>query len=187
MSTAAVPQSALEVNLPEELFEVVNGQRREVPPMGAFAGLLASELVGFLRDFAKQHKLGLAVAEVLFTLRQQPLLRRKPDVAFVSYDRLPDPVLPAKDPAAWDVVPKLAVEFVSPTDFADEIIDRLRDYFDSGVQLAWVFYPRHRYVYVYESLTGIRVLTERDELDGAVALPGFRLRVGELFAPLVKP
>jgi Uma2 family endonuclease len=170
-----------------KLYEVVNGQRREIPPMGALAGMVASMLSQYLGAFATQHRLGLVVVEVLFRLVGSGDKQRRPDVAFVGYGHLPDPALPPEDPPNWDVIPDLAVEVVSPTNTASEILDKIQDYFGSGVRLVWVVYPKHRQVYVYESLTQTAILRENDELDGGAVLPGFRLKIAALFAPLVKP
>src|SRR5207249_3741988 len=49
----------------DALYEIVNGQRQEIPPMGAFAGEVASELAGHLWAFARQHQLGRVYVEVL--------------------------------------------------------------------------------------------------------------------------
>ena len=75
----------------------------------------------------------------------------------------------------------LCVEVVSPSDRADYIQDKIDEYFRAGVRLVWVFYPRHRLVYVYDSPTAVRGLGRSDALDGGVALPGFRLPLAELF------
>jgi Uma2 family endonuclease len=64
-------------------------------------------------------KLGLAVNEVLFVLNAARDLKRRPDVAFISYARWPSAVV--ERAAAWNVVPDLAVEMVSPTNLAQEI------------------------------------------------------------------
>jgi Uma2 family endonuclease len=68
-----------------------------------------------------------------------------------------------------------------------EVADTLLDYFNAGIVLVWVIYPRHRWIYVYRSPTDVRVLTEADELDGDAAIPGFRLKIADLFAALVRP
>src|SRR5213594_352747 len=114
----------------ERLYEVVDGERRELEPMGAFETALASALAYYLGPFALQHKLGLVVTETLFVLNAQRNLKRRPDVAFVSYPRWPDDQVPRAE--AWDVVPDLAVEVISPTDLAEEIDDKLTDYFTAG-------------------------------------------------------
>jgi Uma2 family endonuclease len=171
---------------PDGLYEVINGQKREVPHMGALAGAVASMLISYLNLFAWQHKLGFATSEVLFRLRpDRP--QRRPDVAFVSYERWNPPPNLGDDPAALDVVPNLAVEVISPTNDAADLIDKIGEYFQAGVQLVWVIYPRQRLVYVYSSPTQNQILTETDELDGGMALPGFRVRIADLFAVLQKP
>jgi Uma2 family endonuclease len=184
MSPTLTPPAALAAarNGEEALYEVVNGLRVEVPPMGALAGFIASVLHEYLGPYVRQHRLGWAVVEVLFELSPQGPLQRRPDVAFVSVERTRHHVAAEGDPPVWRVVPNLAVEVVSPSNTAAEIQDKLNDYFRHGVQLVWVIYPQHRLVYVYESVTRNRILTEADELTGEPAVPGFRLRVGELFA-----
>jgi Uma2 family endonuclease len=64
---------------------------------------------------------------------------------------------------------------------ADEIMDKVREYFQAGVRLVWVFYPRHQLVHVYESLIAVRGLTRTDTLTCDPVLPGFRLPLTELF------
>jgi hypothetical protein len=64
-------------------------------------------------------KLGLAVNEVLFVLNAARDLKRRSDVAFVSYARWPSAVV--ERAVAWNVVSDLAVEMVSPTNLAQEI------------------------------------------------------------------
>jgi Uma2 family endonuclease len=153
--------------------------------MGALAGTIASLLMSHLNIFAWQHRLGFAVAEVTFRLLAgRP--QRRPDVAFIPYDRW-NPLPPTEDPPAWDVVPTLTVEVVSPNDSITELDEKLRDYFDAGVRLVWVLNPTLRRVSVYESFTRVRILQENDELDGGPVLPGFRLRIADLFAVLVIP
>ncbi len=77
---------------------------------------------------------------------------------------------------AWDVVPDLAVEVTSPTDFAEDQLQKVAEYFQAGVRLVWVVYPDQRCIHVYEAWNRIRVVTEADTLDGGVVLPGFRFR-----------
>ena len=45
-----------------------------------------------------------------------------------------------------------------------------------------VINPRNRTVTVYRSPTAVTILTANDELDGQEVVPGFRMRVSELFA-----
>jgi Uma2 family endonuclease len=152
----------------------------EQPPMSAYATWIASLLVGYLKVFAENHQLGRAVAEMLFDFGMANLPNRRPDVAFVSFQRWPKNRRVPRT-AAWNVVPELAIEVISETNLAEQILGKIREYFQAGVQLVWVVYPVEEQVYVYESLTQIRVLTRTDELDGGTVLPGFRLPLGSLF------
>jgi Uma2 family endonuclease len=162
------------------LYEVINGQYVELPPMSTKAVRVATVLVSEVEVFAKGRELGRAASEMLFGLGVELKLQRRPDAAFVSYERWPkDRELPDTDP--WPVVPNLAAEVVSKNELAEDLLTKVQEYFQAGVQLVWVVYPRLRLVHVYESFTQIRVLTHTEELDGGGVLPGFRLPLATLF------
>src|SRR3989442_12814159 len=92
----------------EPLYEIINGERVDLPPMSAYATWIASRLHLRLGLYAEDKGLGVSVAEMLFVLDAEHNLRRRPDVAFVSTDRWPlDRALPATGDC--DVVPDLAV------------------------------------------------------------------------------
>jgi Uma2 family endonuclease len=117
---------------------------------------------------------------MLFDLRVMAGRKRRPDVAFVSFDRWPQHRrIPRID--AWEVVPNLAVEVVSRTDSVDYLVDKVADYFHAGVERVWVVFPSQEQVYVYDSPTSVRVLTRTDDLSGDPILPNFRLPLVELF------
>ncbi len=167
------------------LYEVINGQIVELEPMGAYETALASELAFYLRLFAREHSLGLVVTETLFVLNAQQNLRRRPDAAYVSYDRWPEASVPHA--SAWDVVPDLAVEVLSPTNIIDKIDEKIVDYFAAGVSLAWAIFPDTGRVYVYSSANQVTVLERSESLTGGDVLPGFELPIEKLFAGMSKP
>jgi Uma2 family endonuclease len=170
----------------DALYEIVDGERREIPHMGLFAGAIASVLVHYLNAFAIPRKLGLAMVEILCRLRpDRP--QRRPDISFFSYDRWHFLAAPEDDPPSFDGAPNLAIEVISPSNGVEEIVGKILEYFDAGVELVWVVHPRHRRVYVHEPKNQVRLLAENDELDGGKVLPGFRLSMATLFAPLLKP
>lgn len=169
----------------EKVYEIVDGVPREVEPMGAFANLLASELFAILHQFARQHRFGLAAIETMFLLRHSPVLQRKPDVAFVSASKRVRP--PTHQEAAWDVVPDLAVEVISPTNTADVMDAKVVEYFQAGVRLVWVLFPETRRMYIYESPERMRAIGVNDQLDGGDVLPGFSVRLGDIFLALEDP
>ena len=94
--------------------------------------MLAFRLAAMLWQFVLPHRLGTVTTETLFRLGPD-LPQRRPDAAFVSAARWPmDREIPVNDP--WDVVPDLAIEVVSPSNSAQEVIDKLGDYFAAGVR-----------------------------------------------------
>jgi Uma2 family endonuclease len=167
-------------------YEIIDGVKVELPPMSVDSQVLASRLIRHLSNFGIAQNVGEAHGETLFKLPLPVDRNRKPDVAFVPYSRWPRN-LPMPPANAWEVLPELCVEVVSPNDLADEIMDKVREYFQAGVRLVWVFYPRHDLVQVYESLTSVRGLGRNDTLDGGIVLPGFSLPLSELFPTPAAP
>ena len=173
MSTA-IPQTS--VILDDKLYEVVNGQYLELPPRGAYEETLANFLFLMMGPFAQANNLGRCVVEVLFLLDAAANLKRRPDVAFVSYTRWARGKRVPKE-EAWAVVPDLAVEVISSSNMANADLQKVQEYFRAGVSRVWVIYPSIEQVYVYASITDIRVLTRADTLEGDPVLPAFRVAV----------
>ena len=169
----------------DALYEIEYGQWRELEPMGARDVLLATMLCFHVNSFAQPKKLGVAVNEMLFVIDARQDLKRRPDVAFVSFGRWPEKTVTRDN--AWNVVPDLAVEVVSPTNLAEDVENKTVEYLDAGVRLVWVLYPDLGRVYVYGSPTDVRVLEKTDALDGGDVLPGFRLPITALYEAATKP
>lgn len=178
----AVSTPTSETNGDETLYEIIDGQRVELPPMSMYSIIIATRLIVALGVHTQRENLGEVLGEGLFHLPYPGNKDRRPDISFVSYQRRPkNQTRQAADDRAWNVVPELVVEVVSPTDTADDLMEKVEEYFRSGVNIVWVIYPLRELVYVYESLTQVRGLTREEALDGGAVLPGFRLPVAELF------
>jgi Uma2 family endonuclease len=165
----------------EPLFEILDGLKVEISHMSAFASIIASRLLGRLHFFLMSAPLGEAVMETLFHLALPKDRNRRPDVAFVSFERWPRSRPREMDENAWDVVPDLAVEVVSPHDLTEELQDKIDEYFRAGVRLVWVIYPKHARIHMYQSPSRVRALCRSDTLEGGDVLPQFRLSLTELF------
>lgn len=161
----------------EYLFEVVNGVRVE-KPMGLIENMIAALLQARLEPHCRANDLGWCVPETLFEL---PTSRndRKPDVAFVSYQRWPQN-RPFPRVNAWPVVPDLAVEVVSPSDQMFDVIEKVGEYFTAGVREVWLILSNVEQAFVFAGVSQVRVLTRADELTSA-AVPGFRVPLADLF------
>ena len=162
------------------LYEVVDGQIVELPPMGTRQEITAGVLHVRLGHFVDSNKLGRAVMETLFDFTAQVGRKRRPDVAFVSQQRWPlSQTIPDTD--GWPVVPNLAVEVVSRSNSWEEVMDKLQEYFEAGVERVWVVSPAHQQIHVFQTPTSVRILTLPDDLTDEQLLPGFRLPLRELF------
>ena len=165
-------------DVPGKRFELVRGELVEVPTAGYPHAQLVRALQRLLDRFAVEHRLGEVFPDGLgYIIARDPDVVRVPDVSFIAGDRLPAEGLQGFVPFA----PDLAVEIVSPGDRAEDVYGKVREYLAAGVQLVWVFWPKYRAVSVYEPGGVTRELGPDDELDGGDVLPGFRVRVAELF------
>ncbi|HZZ79214.1 MAG TPA: Uma2 family endonuclease [Gemmataceae bacterium] len=187
MSTLTLAKSSEDTDIADdELYEVIDGKRVRTPAMAAFATWIACELYRHLGNFANAD-LGRAVTEMLFHLPAPIDRDRRPDVAFVSYQRWAKNRPIPRQGRGWDVIPNIAAEVVSPTDIEEELDDKIAEYFRAGVQLVWVVYPNQSKILAYSSPTQIKVVLRDDDLDAGELLPGFRLRLAELFADAAEP
>ncbi len=182
-ATATSPPPPIVSHEDDGHYEVVDGRRVETPRMGSYECDIANELAFWINDyfFSTKKRLGRLGVEVLFRIDEAINLQRRPDLAFVSYDRWPRKKRPQPDDA-WNVVPDLAVEVVSKNNTASEINEKVQDYFRCGVRLVFVLYPVQEQVYVYRSPTSVTILEKSDTLEGGDVLPGFQLPLVNLFA-----
>ncbi len=81
-----------------------------------------------------------------------------------------------------DGVPILAVEILSPSDTQEEINEKIDAYLRAGVALVWVIDPHDRAVLIYRPGEAVIAVNVLQELTAEPHLPGFRVRVAELFA-----
>jgi Uma2 family endonuclease len=162
------------------LYEVVDNEIREVAPMNARETRFANNLSLALGQFGRSNSLGMSDVEMLFLIDKSRNLQRRPDVSFVSFQRWPKGK-PVPATPAWEVVPDLAVEIVSASNDAYEVLEKVEEYFACGVRRVWLVYPPFFKVYDYDSPTSVRILTRADQLSGGDVVPGFDVPLSELF------
>lgn len=161
-------------------YELVKGELIRMAPAGFQHGNVAIRIGALLHDYVVRNKLGQTCgAETGFILRQNPDTVRAPDAAFVSQDRLDKAGIPV---GFWIGPPDLAVEVVSPGDSAKEVKEKALEWLEAATQLVWIVNPKLRTVTVYRSLIDIVTLTEKDTLDGGEVVPGFEIKVADIFA-----
>ncbi|MCS7468846.1 Uma2 family endonuclease [Stieleria sp. ICT_E10.1] len=179
----AGPDELLKAHRQGNVCELVDGYLVE-RAMGYRESLIAAVFIELLNQIVRTNKLGVVSGADGF-FRLSPSLIRGPDVAFTSWDRLPDRKVPAEAYPA--VIPDLVVEVVSAGNTRTEMTNKRRDYFARGVRLVWMVDPDQRSVAVWRSMTDYRVLDETQSLDGEDVIPGLSIPLAEVFEVLNGP
>jgi Uma2 family endonuclease len=109
-------------------------------------------------------------------------LVRIPDIAYISWSRLPGGRVP-QTPIPR-LAPDLAIEVLSRTNTAAEMRRKRGEYFEAGVVLVWMVDPGKRRVTVFTSPEDSVTYGSSEILDGGNVLPGFALAVDDIFAEL---
>lgn len=166
-------------------YELIDGYLRE-KARGAESSEIQSDAHYWISRWAKQTRLGKVYgAECMYRcFPSHPDGVRKPDVSFVRRDRLPEGRSPI---GVFTLRPDFVAEVVSPGDTICDLDEKLADYRDAKIPLVWVLHPNRRTVQVR---TPDRIVGEFDttaELTADPVLPGFRVRVADLFPPPIEP
>ena len=128
----ATEQDVLDIQAREgRLYELVEHVLVE-KAMGFRESYLALALSTALRLFIRPRNLGLVTGEAGL-MRLAPGLVRIPDVAFISWERLPGQRVPTEP--IPNLAPDLAVEVLSESNTEGEMARKRHEYFDAGVRL----------------------------------------------------
>jgi Uma2 family endonuclease len=160
--------------------ELVRGMLVREPQPAYGHGRVQAELIHRIKLFLEQSNLPLVcVGPVGSILARNPDTVRGPDAAVIRGERLP----PGNRVGFLDGAPDLAIEIVSPSNTAAQIREKVTDYLAAGATCVWVIDARRRTAVMHSSRGVALPLGERDELSCENVLPGFRLKLTELFDP----
>jgi Uma2 family endonuclease len=158
--------------------ELVRGELVMMSPAGFEHGDVAGRVHGHLFHFVTQNRLGtVTAAETGFQIGHDPDTVRAPDVGFIRTERVPK----VRTRGFFQGPPDLAVEVISPTDRAGELLAKVQDWLAAGCRAVWVVDPTSRTISVYRGSGEISLLGITDEVADEELLPGFRLSVAEVF------
>jgi Uma2 family endonuclease len=167
--------------LPEEgdRLDLVRGWVVHEPPAGYGHGVISAELIRRLANHVVETRAGrVCTSETGFILSVENRTVRGPDAAFVSAARLAQSGNPT---GFYPGPPDLAMEVVSPSNRWSDVAAKVRDYLESGTRLVWILDPPSRTVTVHRPNRAPSVLEETEILDGEDLVPGFAVRVGDLY------
>jgi Uma2 family endonuclease len=142
----------------------------------------AGAIVRCLHVYLTEYPIGTVyIAETGFRMGSRSTLYC-PDAAYVSAEREaavgPDEFFP--------FAPDIAIEVWSPDNTERKIATKVRDYLTHGAKAVWVLRPQDRTVRVHRPSTPVQILQEAELLTDE-ELPGFSVRVGDLFPVSRRP
>lgn len=167
-------------------YELVDGRLVRSPPPGAEHGGICLNLGMEILRFVKDHSLGAALSNDTGFLLSQPgdadtVLA--PDLSFISRKTMAPSAVYAER-GYLHIAPDLVVEVASPSQHRPELSAKAIQWLNAGVQKVWIVWPEQRQVDVWEpDSDDPSTLESTDSLEGGTVLPGFRLRLSQLWEP----
>jgi len=159
--------------------ELVDGAVRVMTPVGAEHGRVALTVGSLLFMHLREAEIGVGFgAETGFLITRNPDTVRAPDAAFVRKDHAEAIGRTVK---FWPGAPDFAAEVVSPEDSFREVEEKALRWLAAGTTAVLVLDPARRTATVYRGQGEARAHTQDDTLDLGDAVPGWRVRVAELF------
>jgi Uma2 family endonuclease len=176
----------VEIKLPEAkpAFEWVNGRAIQKVSPKFQHGLAQLRFAAALDVWARKNRTGSVATEWRFHIQPPEEIRRPlvPDVAFLSYKRLPySKMLVTQEPT---VAPDAVIEVRSSRDRRADIDEKVRVYLTAGTNVMFLVDPSTQTVTICDA-NRKRQLHKREVIHHS-SLPGFRLPVKSLFE-LAKP
>ncbi len=169
------------LHLPQDGYrtELVKGELIRMSPTGRKHGRSTAKLAHLLYSFVEARDLGeVCGAETGFILARNPDTVRAADAAFVAKARLPDEATAEK---FWPIAPDLAFEVLSPEDRPGEVERKVQEYLAAGTKLVVVADPKKETATVRRPGAAPVHLGPEDTLDLGDILPGFSVRVADIF------
>jgi len=145
------------LQLPEEPgkhYELSQGELVMEPSPTFRHNIIRKRIAKLLDEFVTTHQLGAVTVENDFRLA--PDVVRNPDVAFVGKGQLKSFDV---DRSPFEGTPTLAVEVISPSNSAEDMLLKVHQYLNAGCKAVWVAYPVLRSLVVHDS-GGMREFTD---------------------------
>lgn len=143
-------------------------------PVGGESGSWEIELGTDLGNWNRQSKLGKVFSSsTLFRLPGGG--GRSPDAAWVELSRW-QALTPEQRQKFPPIAPDFVIELRSATDDLQALQEKMQEYMNSGVRLAWLFNPQEQQVEIYRQGQEKEVRSLPTLLSGEAVLPGFELK-----------
>lgn len=160
--------------------ELIDGELVPMSPAGAELGAVAMQLGIEIGVFVREQQLGETfAAETGFVISRDPDTVLAPDVAVVLTESRGDRKLTR---SFFDGAPDLAVEVLSPSERVNEVATKVARWLKAGCQEVWIVDAADSSIAIHRSTTDVTCFSRQEALSGSLVLPGFEVKLSELFA-----
>ncbi len=157
--------------------EISEGELMTMAPPKSLHSRIAKAIFNMIQAALRESSWGETFMEAGYLLSREPLTVRQPDVSVLRKERIQS--TPPDD--YFEGAPELAVEIVSPSHSAQDLEIKIEQYLHSGAKQIWVLYPKTKRVHVFTPGSQLAILDETQTLEGGDLLPGFSVKVADLF------
>jgi Uma2 family endonuclease len=160
--------------------DLVRGEVVAMSPGGFRHGKVSTRVCRLLAEHCDRQGLGHVVTnETGIVVARRPDTVRGADVAFISFDRLPR----GSEPVGFlEQPPELVVEVLGDDVSWKAMEEKIAEYHGFGVDLAWVLDPRTLSLRAYPRGAAPSLHRDAETVTASPHVPGFTVRVGDLFA-----
>jgi Uma2 family endonuclease len=153
-----------------------------MPPEGGSSGHGNLKLASFFDDWATRDGTGRAFGPSTGFILPNGATR-SPDVSWVLNERL-DILSDEEWEGFLPLCPDFVLELRSPSDALSVLQEKMIEYMANGARLGWLLDPRRKQVQIYRPDRSPERLVDPPEIFGESVLPGFCLRLPELWAAM---
>jgi Uma2 family endonuclease len=165
---------------PEIRFETTpQGKLIVMSPTGSESGRKNSSLLAQVWYWNNQNKLGEVFdSSTGFKLSNGAI--RSPDVSWISKERWYS-LSQEQQRKFAPIDPDFVIELISPTDDLNALQQKMVEYIDCGVKLAWLINPDEKQVEIYRINRSKEILNNPNSLSGDNILPNLNVILAEIF------
>ena len=146
-----------------------------MPPVGGESGNREADLMIDLGVWNRQTGLGYTFSSsTIFKLPNGG--DRSPDVAWIKKERW-ETLTPEERRKFPPIAPDFVIELRSVTDDLKTLRQKMQEYMDAGVKLAWLINPQQQQIEIYRSGKDVELRNLPTELLGEEILTGFSLKL----------
>jgi len=155
------------------------GELIVMPGTGALTGMRNSDLTYQLMAWTKNDGSGVCFdSSTIFALPNNA--RRSPDASWVKRERW-DSLSERQQKGFAPICPDFVAELRSESDRLTSLQSKMLEYIGNGASLGWLIDPFKRRVYVYRPDEELVILESPEIVSGDPLLPGFKLKMDELW------